>query len=108
MSQARQIIEQAAQRIAQDTDRVRQIGAVFRFVVDGNDGGNWLVDLKDEPGIRETGGDSDCVVALSADDFVALFDGRVSAQELFFTGRLRVTGDMGCAVKLDSLPGVLR
>jgi sterol carrier protein 2 len=108
MSQAQQIIEQAAQRIAQDADRARQVGAVFRFVVDGTGGGNWLVDLRQDLGVREGGGDSDCVVAMSVDDFVALFDGRVSAQELFFTGRLKVTGDMGCAVKLDSLPSVLR
>lgn len=108
MSHAREIIEQAAHRIAQDADRARKVGAIFRFVVEGPDGGNWLVDLKQDPGVREAGGESDCVVALSTEDFASLFEGRIGAQELYFTGRLRLSGDMGCAVKLDSVASLLR
>jgi putative sterol carrier protein len=84
-----------------------QIGATYKFVLDGEDGGTWLVNLKDQIGVTEGSGAADCVIKMRAGDFVDLLDGRTSAQQLFFSGKLRVEGDMGLAVRLQKLTELL-
>jgi sterol carrier protein 2 len=108
MATARERIEQTAQRIAENADEARQIDAVFRVVLDGAVGGTWLLDLRNDPGFREGGGEADCVIGMTADDCVELLEGQVSAQELYFRGKLKVKGDMGQAVKLRHLSRILR
>ena len=37
-----------------------------------------------------------------------LFEGRANGQALFFTGKLRIEGDMGLALRLQSLTDILK
>jgi predicted lipid carrier protein YhbT len=39
---------------------------------------------------------------------VDLFEGRADGQTLFFAGKLRVEGDMGLALKLQTLTDLLK
>jgi predicted lipid carrier protein YhbT len=81
---------------------------VYKFVLEGAAGGTWLVDLKS--GLRVGAGDGPaaCTVKMDAQDFVDLFEGRANGQALFFAGKLKVEGDMGLALKLESLTDVVR
>ncbi|MBN1611344.1 MAG: SCP2 sterol-binding domain-containing protein [Polyangiaceae bacterium] len=108
MPTARNMLERTAQRIADNPDQAREVGAVYRLSLDGEGGGRWIIDLRDEPGVREGAGEADCGLSMAASDYVDLVEGRVSAQQLFFNGKLRVEGDMGLAVKLQKLQNLLR
>lgn len=108
MATARERIEQAAQRIAENAEQARQVDAVFRLVLGGTESGTWLLDLRNDPGLREGGGDAECIISMTAEHCAELLDGQVSAQELFFRGKLKVKGDMGQAVKLRHLPRLVR
>jgi putative sterol carrier protein len=108
MPTARDKLERTAQRISENPDQAREVGAVYQLSLDGDGGGHWIIDLKDEPGVREGGGEADCALSMAASDYVDLVEGRASAQQLFFTGKLRVDGDMGLAVKVQKLQSLLR
>lgn len=46
-----------------------------------------------------------CTVIVSENDFIDMLAGRLSGQTAFFTGRLKVAGDIGLALKLESFIG---
>jgi putative sterol carrier protein len=94
-------------RLREQKERAAQIGAVYKFVLDGEDGGTWLMNLKDQVGVTEGDGEADCVIRMRAEDFLELLEGRRTAQQLFFSGQLRVEGDMGLAVRLQRLTELL-
>lgn len=108
MPTARDKLERTAHRIAENPDLAREIGAIYRLSLDGDGGGQWIIDLSENPGVREGGGEADCSLSMAASDYVDLVEGRVTAQQLFFTAKLRVGGDMGLAVKVQKLQGLLR
>lgn len=108
MATAKEKMQQAAEKIAQNAAMAKQIGAVYKFVLDGEGGGTWIMDLRDDPKVVEGDGDAQCTISMSAEDYVAMMEGRAQGQQLFFMGKLRVEGDMGLAMKLQSLTEMLR
>ena len=48
-------------------------------------------------------GPADCTVSVSADDLVALSKGELDPMNALMRGRMRVTGDMVVAMKLQSI-----
>ncbi len=60
-----------------------------------------------EVSIENNPGDSDADVTISAalDTFREIFDGALSPTTAFMTGRMRIDGDMGMAMKLSQILG---
>ena len=60
-----------------------------------------------EVGIEGAAGDSDADVTISAalDTFREIFDGALSPTAAYMTGRMRIDGDMGMAMKLSQILG---
>ena len=50
-------------------------------------------------------GDADCTISAAADTFQELFDGELDPTAAFMTGKIKIDGDMGVAMKLGSLLG---
>ncbi|KAG7264828.1 hypothetical protein CRUP_001472 [Coryphaenoides rupestris] len=83
---------------------VKKIGGVFAFKVkDGPGGkeGTWYVDVKNGTGCVHN--DTDCTIAMSDTDLLSLMTGKINPQSAFFQGKLKITGNMGLAMKLQSL-----
>ncbi|OQS01981.1 hypothetical protein THRCLA_05605 [Thraustotheca clavata] len=65
-------------------------------------GGAWYLDLKNGSGLLETGTKpADLTINVSDDDFMAIADGKLNAQQAFMKGKLKVKGNMGLAMKLN-------
>jgi putative sterol carrier protein len=103
MATVKELMERARRVITEHPDEAGAVGAVYKFVLAGSDGGVYVMNLKDHLAVTESDGDSDCVIRMEARDFVEMAEGRVDSRELFFTGRLTVDGDMGLAMKLRKL-----
>lgn len=59
----------------------------------------------DEDGASADDGDADCVLTADAETFQGILAGEVNATTAFMSGRLKVDGDMGLAMKLGSILG---
>src|SRR5690606_29367601 len=94
MATAREKMQQASEKLAQNATLAKQIGAVYKFVLEGDGGGTWTMDLRDTPKVVEGDGAAQCIITMNAGDYVDMMEGRVQGQQLFFMGKLRIDGDM--------------
>lgn len=108
MATAKDKMDEAKKRIEENPEQAKQIGAVYKFVLDGDGGGTWIMNLKDNPGVTEGDGDAQCTIKMAAGDYVDMVEGRANGQQLFFTGKLKIEGDMGLAMKLQKLTDMIK
>lgn len=59
----------------------------------------------DKSGASADAGEADCIITASAETFQGLLAGDLSPTAAFMTGKLKVEGDMGLAMKLGSVLG---
>jgi putative sterol carrier protein len=80
--------------------------AIYKFVLTGEEESTWSVDLTQEPAaIREEDERAHCVLTLPSTVFLDIVNGRLSGGKAFATGKLKVQGDVGLALKLGALLG---
>jgi putative sterol carrier protein len=108
MTTAQEKMELAQARISAHTDRLKSIGAIYKFVLEGDGGGTWVANFRDPVSIVLGDGDADCTITMAASDYVAMVEGRANPQQLFFTGKLTVDGDMMLATKLGDIADILK
>jgi len=102
---AREIIEGFKDKLQANPDAGSSINAVVQFVVNGEEGGTWAIDLTKQPGeLSEGASDSAaCTLTMDADDFVAMMNKEANPMALFMSGKLKVGGDMSISMKLQSI-----
>jgi putative sterol carrier protein len=86
-------------------DLVTKINAVYQFNISGPGGGQWQVDCTQPGGAISAGvaAAPKCTVAATDQDFLAIVNGKMNAQMAFMSGKLRIQGDMGLAMKLQQI-----
>lgn len=72
-----------------------QIGANHEYTADLKNGKGRI-----EKGLRK---DADLTITLSEDDFLALSNGKLNPQQAFMRGKLKLKGNMGIAMKLQTV-----
>ena len=99
--------EQIAKRLAdpEQAEKAKEIDAIYQFHITGDDGGDWIVDLREGKVANDTNEDADCTITVAAEDFVNLVTGAVPGPQLFMMGKLQIAGNMGLAMKLSSVIG---
>ena len=90
---------------------VKEVGGSFLFVLSGEKGGSWLLDLKNGAGSVSKCSDdtaADVTMKMNVDNMVAMFTGKLSPTSAFMTGKLKIAGNMALAMKLEKLMGQMR
>ena len=89
-------------RLLEKPEVIGKIGAVYKFILGDPDGGTWTVDLT-APGGKVSAADlpATCTITMAAKDFVDIVNGTSNAQMAFMSGKLKVAGDIGQALKLQ-------
>jgi putative sterol carrier protein len=104
MATPKDIFAKMQNKITEKSDEFSKINAVYKFVLNGPDGGTWIVDLRKTTfGIREADEEAHCTITLSANDFVNIATGQLGAESAFMRGKLKLFGNMGLAMKLGKL-----
>lgn len=92
------IIDGLQEKVGEDCG----LGSVVKF--DFGDQGSVILDASQVPNIVSTeGANPDCTMVISVEDFMAMAEGSLDGVSAFMTGRLKVSGDMGIAMKLGAL-----
>lgn len=81
------------------------VDALIRINLTGAAGGTYFVEIRDGAATvsNRSNGQPQLTLTLTAADYVALIQGQLNAQLAFMNGKLKITGDVGLAMKLPSL-----
>jgi len=92
--------------LAENPDKAKDVAAVYLFKIAGADGGTWTVDLLSTPPTCLPGehGTPQCTIECSDEDLRTMIGGGMqAAMSLFFSGKLKVSGDPTLATRLTKL-----
>jgi putative sterol carrier protein len=85
-----------------DADKLAGVSNSYLFDIDGE--GQWLVDVRDGGvTVAEGTGDADVTITTSSDTFAEIVAGQQNPTTAYMTGKLKIKGDMGAALKLQKL-----
>lgn len=92
-----------ANALLRHPDKAREVNAIYCFKIGGDDGGVWTVNLASDPPICETGESEEagCIVEVAHEDFKAMLSDPQAGMQLFFQDRLKISGDLNLATKLQ-------
>ncbi|XP_047506926.1 hydroxysteroid dehydrogenase-like protein 2 isoform X2 [Pieris napi] len=85
---------------------VKKTQAVYQFNVKGKEEGVWHIDLKNEPGACGSGEPSsgaDATLTMDGKHFAEMFAGKLKPTTAFMMGKLKISGDLPKAMKLEKL-----
>jgi putative sterol carrier protein len=97
---AREFFESLEGRI--DPSKTAGMTNSYVFEIDG--AGTWKVDVQDgSVSVTEGGGDADATISATEETFEQIASGDMNATTAYMTGKLKIKGDMGAAMKLQKL-----
>lgn len=99
------VIEKINEKLAANPEVSGKIGAIFQFIINGDDGGEWWFDLTKTPPETGEGNNENaaCTVTMASDDFIAMVNKEADPMKLFMSGKLKIGGDISAAMKLQNL-----
>lgn len=86
-------------------DAAKGLNAIYQFDLSGDGGGKWQVLINnDQCEVKEGAHPSpNITISMAAQDYLDMLAGKLNGQMAFMTGKLRIAGDMGLALRLQSL-----
>lgn len=98
---------QIPQRLEAKPEVAKSINASYQFNLEGEGGGQWVVDLTrdadqvyagtiDNPGVT---------ITMKPSDFLDLVTGKLAGQMALLTGKLKIGGAVALALKLQEILG---
>jgi putative sterol carrier protein len=97
---AREFFETLPSRV----DPAKTAGMSNSYLFDVEGAGKWLVAVEDGAvSVREGEGDADATITASEETFQKIANGEQNPTTAYMTGKLKIKGDMGAAMKLQKL-----
>ena len=90
--------------LGRNAEDARTIAAKYQMNITGE--GEWYIDVSSTGPICKSGTDAaaDCTITIAAEDFQKLVENpQANGMQLFFAGKLKVTGNQMLAMKLQKL-----
>jgi putative sterol carrier protein len=82
----------------------RIAGMTNSYVFDIEGAGAWTVAIADGTlTVTDGAGEADCTISTSEESFEKIMSGEQNATTAYMTGKLKIKGDMGAAMKLQKL-----
>ena len=99
-----EIFEKVERKLIERSAEFSELRVVYKFELKGPDGGTWIVDLREETlGVRQTQEDAQCTFKGTDEHFVDLFTGKLKPERALLTGKIKMSGDIGLAMKLGQI-----
>jgi putative sterol carrier protein len=102
-SSCKQVFEEMPSRFKKDA--AQGLNAVYQFDLSGEGGGKWQVSINNGQCEVKEGGHSapNTTISMAAQDYLDMVSGKLNPQMAFMSGKLRISGDMGLALRMQSL-----
>lgn len=86
-------------------EAAKGLKAVYQFDLSGDGGGKWSVAIdNDKCAVSEGAAASpNITISMTAQDYLDMLSGKLNGQVAFMSGKLRISGDMGLALRMQSL-----
>jgi len=99
------VITEINQRLQSDPSKAAGMNAEYKFDLSGDEGGEYHIVLKDGAGEAGPGApqNPNITITMAAQDFVDLAMGKLDGTMAFMSGKLKIKGDMGLAMKLQNV-----
>ncbi len=83
-------------------ERAQGVDAVIQYHLTGDQGGDWIITIRDGKCTVEQGTAENPKLTLTADsnDYLDIITGKLNAMSAFAEGKLKLKGDLGLAMKL--------
>jgi putative sterol carrier protein len=92
------------QNLESRADPAKTAGMTSSYVFDIDGAGQWRVEVDDgKVTVADGAGDADAVISTSKETFEKIIAGEQNPTSAYMTGKLKVKGDMGAAMKLQKL-----
>ncbi len=80
------------------------VDAVIQYHLTGDQGGDWIITIRDQKCSVESGTAENPKMSLTADanDFKDVLTGKANGMQYFMQGKLKMAGDLNLAMKLTS------
>lgn len=105
MPTVREIFGALRDRIAANPAKIASLNAAYQFELSGDGGGTFHAVFQD--GAADVGegavANPGCTVIMSAADFQDMVAGTINPTAAFMGGKLKLKGDMGLAMRLQSV-----
>lgn len=90
--------------LAARADEAKTAGMNNSYLFEIEGAGQWKVDVRDgKVGVAQGGGDADTTITTSEDDFMKIVRGEQNPTTAYMTGKLKIKGDVGAAMKLQKI-----
>lgn len=93
-------------RLSKNPAAAQQIGGKFQINITGDGGGEWFIDCSvTGPSMTQGNpGGADCTITMATEDFQKLMENpQANGMQLFFAGKMKVTGNPMLGTKLQKL-----
>jgi putative sterol carrier protein len=103
---ATEVFTEINNRLQADPSKVKGMNAVYAFDLAGDDGGQYHIALKEGSsadvgeGVPEN---PNITISMKSEDFVDLATGKLDGTMAFMSGKIKIKGDMGLAMKLQTV-----
>jgi putative sterol carrier protein len=85
-------------------DPAKTAGVNNSYLFDIEGAGQWKVDVRDgKVSVSEGAGEADVTLTTSQEDFEKIASGDMNPTSAYMSGKLKIKGDMGAAMKLQKL-----
>jgi putative sterol carrier protein len=97
-------VQEFFQSLESRADPAKTAGMTSSYVFDIDGAGQWRVEVDDGTvTVADGAGDADAVISTSKETFEKIIAGEQNPTSAYMTGKLKVKGDMGAAMKLQKL-----
>jgi len=105
MESIRQIFQEIDSALREDPSQAEGVNAVYEFHFHDEESLTYQLVLKEDEKYASEGSkeDADCTLTMLKEDFKKMVEGELNGTKAFMSGRLKIQGNMGLALKLQNL-----
>lgn len=105
MSEVKEVFDEMSKVLSENPSFIDGLEAVYQINLNDDEEGVYQIVFKEEGSYTTEGEeiDPECTLTLSTGDFIKMVNGELNGTQAFMSGKLKIKGNMGLALKLQNI-----